>query len=166
MCLFPEGGKDSLGSHPGEDLPAVQDQEPVCHGQHLVQPVLCDDNGGAQIPVDAAQSGQKVGGSNGIQLAGWLVQNEDLRLHGHDGGQVQQLLLSTGEGGDVPVKPGLDAKKAGHFRHPAPDGSPVIAQTFQAKGQLVPDLVCHNLIVRVLLDKANFGCLGPGVHLL
>ncbi len=93
----PGGWKRQSEEPPGEDLPAVQDQEPVCHGQHLVQPVLCDDNGGAQIPVDAAQSGQKVRGGDGVKLARGFVENQNLGLQDHHGRKIQQLLLSAGE---------------------------------------------------------------------
>ena len=42
----------------------------------------------------------------------------------------------------------------------------VTAQAFQAKGQLVPDLVRDDLVVRVLHDKADLGGLVLLVHLI
>ena len=94
-------------------------------------------------------------------MAGWLVQNQHLRLHSHNGGQIQQLLLAAGEGGHIPMEPVLNAEIAGHFRNPGTHGLLVAAQAFQAEGQLVPDLVRDDLIVRVLHDKADFCRLIP-----
>ena len=56
-------------------------------------------------------------------------------------------------------------KEAGHFGDTAPNGRTIIAQGFQAEGQLVPDLVGDNLIFRALLNKADGRCLSPGIYL-
>ncbi len=63
------------------------------------------------------------------------------------------------------MEPGLDPKEAGHFGDTAPNGRTIIAQGFQAEGQLVPDLVGDNLIFRALLNKADGRCLSPGIYL-
>ena len=57
------------------------------------------------------------------------------------------------------MEPILDAKIACHFRHSGPHGFLITAQALQAKGQLMPDLVRHNLLVRVLHHIANPGSL-------
>ena len=126
--------------------------------------MLRQHHGGAQLPVDLSQHRQKIRGGDGVQLAGGLVQNQHVRLHGHDGGQVQQLLLASGQLGNVPVKPVLDAEECRHLRHPAADGGGVHPQALQPEGQLVPDLVGDDLVFRRLLDKADAGRQRPLVH--
>ena len=62
------------------------------------------------------------------------------------------------------MEPVLNAEIAGHFRHPGAHGLLVAAQAFQPEGQLMPDLVRHDLIVRVLHDEADFCGLVPLAH--
>ena len=133
----------------------VQDEEPVRHGDHILQTVLADEHGGAQLPVDAADGLQKVRGGDGVQLTGGLVEDEELGLEDHDGGEIQKLLLTAGELVGLQVEPGLDAEEAGHLRDSAPDLGVAYAQTLQTEGQLVPDLVGDDLAVRGLEDEAD-----------
>ena len=128
--------------------------------------MLRQQDGGAQLAVDLAQHRQKVRRGDGIKLAGGLVQDQHVRLHGHDGRQIQQLLLTTGQLGDVFIEPPFDAEKRRHLRHTAADGGGVLSQTFQSEGQLVPHLVGDDLILRRLLHKADAGGLGALVHVL
>ena len=150
--------------------PGTEERPPVHHRycgrqrERLLQPVLGEEDGGAQLPVDLPQRGQKVTCGNGVQLAGGFVQDEDGGLHGHNGGQIQKLLLSAGELRDVFIKPGLDAEEGGHLRHPAADGGRVVPQALQPKGQLVPHLVGDHLVFRALLDKADALALRPLVQ--
>ena len=149
------------GAAPGDELSAVQHQHLVAVGEDLLQPVLGAQDGGAQLPVDAGHRRQKVRSGDGVQLGGGLVQNQHTGLHHHNGSQVQKLLLSAGKLGNIPVKPVLDAEKAGHLRHPAADGGGVAAQALQAEGQLVPHLVGDDLVVRILQHEADAGALLP-----
>ena len=75
----------------------VQDDQPVCHGDHIFQPVFTNQDGGSQFPVDAPQGLQKVRCRNGVQLAGWLIQDQHIRLQHHNGCQIQKLFLSAGK---------------------------------------------------------------------
>ena len=123
-------------------------------------------NGGAQLTVDLPQHRQKVRRGDGVKLAGGLVQDQHVRLHGHDGGQIQKLLLAAGQFGDILIKPPLDAEKRRHLRHAAADGGGVLPQALQPEGQLVPHLVGDDLVLRGLLDKADAGGLGALIHVL
>ena len=127
--------------------------------------MLRNEDGRSQFCVDLPQGVQEIGSRNGVKLAGGFVQNQNLRLHGHDGCQVQQLLLSAGQIGNVSVEPVLNAEIAGHFRHPGAHGLLVAAQAFQPEGQLMPDLVRHDLIVRILHDEAHLRGLIPLTHI-
>ena len=137
-----------------------------CQRESVLQSVFGQQDRCAQFPVDFSKRGKKIGSGNGIELAGWLVQNQQIRLQHHDRGQIQKLFLSAGQFGNVFVKPIFYSKESGHFGHPAADGGRVIAQRFQPKGQFVPDLVCDDLIFGGLLDKANALSLGTGIHLV
>lgn len=48
-------------------------------------------------------------------LADGFVQNEDGRLHRHDGSQVEPLLLSAGQLSHIFIEPHLEAKVGGQF---------------------------------------------------
>ena len=83
-----------------------------------------------------------------------------------NGCQVQKLFLTAGELGHFHVEPGLNAKEAGHFRNPSPNGSVIHPKAFQAKGQFMPDLIGDDLAVRVLQDEADLGGLSAVVYFL
>ena len=128
--------------------------------------MLRQHNGGAQLAVDLAQHRQKVRRGDGVKLAGRLVQNQHIRLHGHDGRQIQKLLLPAGQLRDTLIKPSLNAEKGCHFRHAAAYGGRILAQAFQPEGQLMPHLIGDDLVFRRLLHKADAGSLCTLVHLL
>ena len=128
--------------------------------------MLRQQDGGAQLTVDLAQHRQKVRRGDGVKLAGGLVQDQHVRLHGHDGCQIQKLLLAAGQLRHVLMKPPLDAEKRRHLRHAAADGGGVLAQALQPESQLVPHLVSDDLVFRRLLHKADAGGLCPRVHVL
>ena len=101
-----------LGGAAGtQQPPAVQNGGMGGKGQRLLQPVLRQEDSGTQLPVDASQRLQKVGGGDGIQLAGGLVQDQHLGLHDHDGRQTQKLLLAAGKLLHRLVEPVLNAEK-------------------------------------------------------
>ena len=162
--LLPQQLADVLGAIVGNHPATVHDDGAVSIGEDIFQPVLRDDNSGAKLHVDLPDGIQKVAGGNGVQLAGGFIQNQHLRLHGHDGGQIQKLLLAAGEIGHIPVEPVLNAKITGHLRHAAAHGGLITAQTFQPEGQLMPHLVGDDLVVGVLHDIADFGRLIPLGH--
>ena len=146
--------------------PAVQHGGVGGQRQRLLQPVLRQQHGNAQLPVQPPHRLQKVGGGDGIQLAGGLVQYQQPRLHHHHGGQRQQLLLSAGQLVHPPVEPVLYAEEGRHLRHPAADGGCVIAQALQPEGQLVPHLVGDGLLLRGLQHEADIRRLAAGRQLL
>ena len=142
----------------------LHDHHPVGGGEHILQTVFREDDGGAQLLIDLFDGVEEVRRGDGVQLAGRLVQNEHLRLHGHDGGQVQQLLLPPGEFADILMEPALDAEVAGHLRHAQAHGALVAAQALQPEGQLVPDLVGDDLAVRILHHIADLAALAALIH--
>ena len=71
------------------DLAAIHNDSPVRIGKNILQTMLRNDNCGAQLPIDLPHSIQKIRSSDWVQLTGRLVQNQHLRLHRHNGGQIQ-----------------------------------------------------------------------------
>ena len=157
--LRPEEASRSAGGIRRQNTPLFHHHRPVCRWKDVLQAVLRDEDRSPQLQVDFPHRIQEIRRSNGIQLAGGFVQDQHLRLHGHDRSQIEQLLLPAGEAVHIPVEPILDAKIACHFRHPGPHGFLIAAQALQAKGQLMPDLVRHNLFIRILHHIANPGSL-------
>ena len=157
---------DISGCIIGNDLAAVHHDGPVCIGENILQTVLGDNNGSAQFNIDLTNSIQKIGCGNGVKLAGRLVQDQHLRLHGHDGCQVQQLLLTAGQSGHILMKPIGNTKIAGHFCHTGAHGLLVTAQGFQTESQLMPHLIGDDLIIGILHHIADFGSLIPLIDFL
>ena len=121
--------------------------------------MLGQDHRHPKLQVDAPEHLKELPGRHGIQLGGWFVQHQHIRLHDHDAGQVHLLLLPAGEGVYVPMEQGLQSKKLRHLRHPQADGLLLQPQIFQPEGQLVPHLVGDHLAVRILHDIADTGAL-------
>ena len=120
-----------------------------------------NNDGCTQFNVDFPDSVQKVRCRNGVQLTGRLVQDQDLRLHSHNRSQIQQLLLTAGKIGHLPMEPVLNAKITSHFRNTGTHRLLVTAKAFQAEGQFVPNLVSDNLVIGILHHIADFGRLVP-----
>ena len=140
----------------GNDSTLFHHYNPVSGMIDILQPMLRDNDGGSQFDVDLTDSIQKIRCCNGIQLAGRLIQNQYLRLHRHNGRQIQKLLLTAGKGRYIFMKPALNTKIAGHFRHPQPHSLLIAAQRLQAESQLMPNLICDDLVIGILHHEADF----------
>ena len=162
VAAAPQGTAHRLRRAGTEEMAAVQHGSVGGQGQRLLETVLRQEDGDAQLAVQAAHSLQKVGGGNGVQLAGGLIQNQQTGLEHHDRGQGQQLLLAAGELVHFPMEPVLDAEEGGHLRHAATDGERVAAKALQSEGQLMPNLVGDGLLLRRLEDEADISGLPMG----
>ncbi len=121
----------------------------------LLQTVLCEDNGDAQLPIQLGQHTDKCRCGNGVQLGRGLIQNQHLRIHHHHSGQRQQLFLSAGQRPHIPIEPFLHPEERRRFRHPGTDERLRKAETLRAERQLMPHLVADDLILRGLADKSD-----------
>ena len=68
-----------------QDPPLIHDDHPVGRMIDIFKPVFRDQYGRSQLQVYLANSVEKVRRRNGIQLAGRLIQDQYVRLHGHNG---------------------------------------------------------------------------------
>ena len=86
--VFLQGEGQVLRGVVSQDTPLLHQQHPVGPLEDVLQPVLTEENRHAQLPVDPGYGVQQVSGCQRVQHGGGLVQNQKLRVHGHDRGQV------------------------------------------------------------------------------
>ena len=88
-----------------------------------------------------------------VQIGRGLVQHKNLRAHGIDRAEGQQLLLPAGQGEDAPLLQFLKVQGIHRIRHPLSDLLRRPALVFQAEGQFT---------VRVQIEELGFGVLEYG----
>ena len=88
-----------------------------------------------------------------VQIGRGLVQHKNLRAHGIDRAEGQQLLLPTGQGEDAPPLQFLKVQGLHRIRHPPSDLLRRPALIFQTEGQFT---------VRVQIEELGFGVLEYG----
>jgi hypothetical protein len=64
--LFLSARPTSRGARVAQKAPLVQDEHAVAHGQRLLEPVLRQDDGRAQLAVDPADRCQKLSRRDGV----------------------------------------------------------------------------------------------------
>ena len=79
--------------------------------------MLDDDDGDSKCAVCLTQRLEDQRGAGGVECRGGLVENQDARTHGEDGGDGYLLLLSAREGGDLAVAQVADADGLESFAH-------------------------------------------------
>ena len=145
-----------LGGRAGtQQAAAVQHGGVGGKGQRLLQPLLGQQDREPQLLVELAQRVQKRARRDGVELARRLVQNEHIRPHDHDGGEVEHLLLPAGERVHVALEPVGNAEIARHLGDTQPHGFFVAAEALEPERELVKHLVRHDLIVRMLEHEAD-----------
>ena len=134
----------------------VHDGHARGEGEGFFQAVFGQKDRRAKFAVDLAEGGKEIRRGDGVELARRLVQNQHFWLQDHNGSEIQELLLPTGQLCDRLIKPCLNPEKRRHFCDAAANGQRVIADGFEAERQLVPDLVGDDLVFGALLHKADF----------
>ena len=79
----------------GDDPPAIHHRHAIGGIKDILQTVFGNDHRRAQFQIDLAHRVQKIGSRDGIQLAGGFIENQYVRMHRHDGSQIQQLFLTA-----------------------------------------------------------------------
>ncbi len=141
----------------GKEMSRSQKQQSVGHGENLLGAVFDHDDRQPELPVQPGNRREKIFRGNRVKLCRRLVEQEDLRLHDHDRGEVEQLLLSTGQLGGFALEQVIHAEIRRHLRHPAADGLPRQSHVFRSERQLVPHAIGDNLLLGTLQDKPDRG---------
>ena len=148
-------GRRLLRRTGGQQPPLLEHDEVVGQRHSLLQPLLGQQDRETELLVELAQRVQKRARRDGVELARRLVQNEHVRLHDHDRGEVEHLLLPAGERLHVALEPVGNAEIARHLGDAQPHGFFVAAEALEPERELVKHLVRHDLIVRVLEHEAD-----------
>ena len=148
-------GRRLLRRTGGQQPPLLEHDEMIRQRHGLLQPLLRQQDREPQLLVELAQRVQESTRRDGVELARRLVQNEHIRPHDHDGGEVEHLLLPAGERLHVALKPVGNAEIARHLGDAQPHGFFVAAEALEPERELVKHLVRHDLIIRVLEHEAD-----------
>ena len=97
----------------------------------------------------------KVGSRDRIQLRRWFIQQKDFRIHNHYGSQIQKLFLTARKRNRIPKEKIFHSEIACHFRHASADLVLRKILVFQSERQLVPNLICHDLLLGMLHNVSN-----------
>ena len=117
--------------------------------------LLNDDDGDSKCAVCLTQRLEDQRGAGGVECRGGLVENQDARAHGEDGGDGYLLLLSAREGGDLAVAQVADADGLERFAHALLDLIVGNAKVLEAKEHLVLDDRSDHLRVDILQHTAD-----------
>ena len=112
---------------------------------------------GATLPLPLVEDVEQPDLAARVECAGRLVQEQDARLHGDDGGDRDALLLAAGQGVGRPVQQLVDAQVGGDVGDEALDLVPGEAELQGAEGELVAHVGAEELHVGVLEDEADAG---------
>ena len=117
--------------------------------------MLNDDDGDSKRAVCLTQRLEDQRGAGGVECRGGLVENQDARTHGEDGGDGYLLLLSARESGNLAVTQVADADGLERFTHALLDLVVGNAKVLEAKEHLVLDDRSDHLRVDILQHTAD-----------
>ena len=147
---------EQRGHRLGPAQPARVDADgPVGQRRGPLEAVLGQQDRGAEVGVEPGHGGEHVVGALGVELAGGLVEHEDVRGRGQRAGDGGPLALAAGEGGGGAVAQVGDAEGVEHLLDPAAHGGGVHAEVLEREGDVVLDLVDDELGLGVLVDEAD-----------
>ena len=135
----------------------VHEQDSVCYGKDLLEPMLDKYDRKTELAVQSAQSCDKIGCGYRVKLTGRLVENKHARLHDHYRGKIEQLLLTSRQLVGAAAKPVLNAEIARHLADPAAYNGSRQSETLETESKLVPYTVGDYLIIRILKHIADLG---------
>ena len=119
----------------------------------MLDAVLHDDHRAlAPQPGDALE---EIARPEGVEIGGWLVEDEGLGGHDQHGGEGQTLLLPSGEALQTPAAEPGQTGGGQRGGDPVGHGLPGDAQVLQAEGDLVFGDQVAELGLRVLEDDAH-----------
>lgn len=146
----PHGGRSQVLRQPA----VLHDQKVVGKAVQIVEAVLDQDHGQAPV-LQAAQDLRQAGHRLDVQVAGGLVQDQNLRVHHAGGGDGDHLLLAPRQGEDVPVHKRGDAEEVSHLVYALTDGFRLDPGVLQGEGQLAADVGGEELGLGILEDRPH-----------
>ena len=136
------------------DFAALHINKTIRQTAEIIEPVFRYDDG-FPLTFPESQGFPQVGNGCRIQIGGWLIQYQYLRLHDRHAGAGNFLFLSSGEVEDIPVHQLFQSEITDRPLQPRPDCFCRLAQIFTAKGDLAGCIYIKKLGTRVLEHAAH-----------
>ena len=146
--------------------PAAQQAGPVGERDDPLEAVLGQQHGDAEVAHQAGQRGEHLLGGGGVERGGGLVEDEQARVHGQHGAEGHPLLLTPGEGAQVPGAQVGDAEEVQRLLDPASHRAGGETELLHPVGQLLLHRVGDEARGGVLADVADRvrALAGRGAH--
>ena len=114
------------------------------------------DDRDAELGVGCADGGEDVVGRAGVELAGGLVGEQDLRVVGQGHGQPDPLLLPAGQLGGPAVSALREPEQAQQVTHPAPDLLPRTTRQAHRDGYVLGGReIGQQVVARLLVEEPD-----------
>lgn len=101
------------------------------------QPVFANQRRQPKLAPQVCEPLDERGGAKHVQLGGWLVEQQHLRLAGEGGGNRHPLLLTAGQAVQRPVTHLADLQALERLLHPAPDLRGRQIRQLKSEGDLI-----------------------------
>ena len=134
---------------------AGDEDEPICKGQHPLEPVLGHDHGETEIMDEAGECVEDFFGRGRIERGGRLVEHEHTRGGGEHRPDGDALLLATGEGAQGSIAQLLEPQEIECVLHPPTHRLGRHAEILHCVGQFVLDPFGDEAGQRVLAHEAD-----------
>ena len=103
----------------------------------------------------AVQQGAQTHHGVAVQVGGWLVHNNNFRLHGADRSDGNQLFLPAGKREDSPIQQALEVHLAAHSFYPLLHHRSLQGNILHAKNDLICGICGKKLAAGVLKYAAH-----------
>ena len=161
MLLFPKCSSDLARTAFKKYIAFIHHKSFISIRNDVLQTMFCNDHCRSNVTIDFFYRFQEIRCRDRIKLGSRFIQNQKRRMHCHDRCQIEELFLTPGQFFHSFVKPLVNSKITRHFCYPKTDRSIIISKALQTKAEFMPDFVRHNLVVRILHNKADFLTLRP-----
>ncbi len=123
--------------------------------QAALHAVLGQHDRGAGVLAQAPDRRQQLLGAHRVQLRRGLVEQQQMRLHGDDGGESDLLQLAAGERLERGAAQVREAEAHERLFHEAGDGAALDPLVLEAEGDLALDGGHHGLVLGILEHQTD-----------
>src|SRR5438132_7609456 len=141
-----------VAQHPGIPRP-----DPIDKGCDPLDPMLRDHRRHAGLGHPAEHHLQHVLGSLWVELRGWLIEEERIRMHREGGGDRDALAFAAREGIDPAPSQRVDPHLVDHLLDALAHQRSRQSEVLETKGELCLDVLEHKLRIGMLKDEADVG---------